>query len=87
MNSVLSSICTVITPYEAWDKRKPNVSTLGIFGSFIYILIQKEDRHKLDPKGTLCIYLGNSDASKSFRYWDPMSRKIKTCRVMIFLDQ
>ena len=57
------------------------------FGSYVYILIQKEDRRKLDPKGILCIYLGNSDTSKSFRCWDPMARKIKTSRDVIFLDQ
>lgn len=87
LNRVLSSTCTVITLYEAWYKRKPDVSTLGIFGSYVYILIQKEDRRKLDPKGTFCIYLANSDASKSFRCWDPLSRKIKTSRDVIFLDQ
>ena len=83
LNRVLSSTCTVITPYELWYKRKPDVSTLGIFGSYVYILIQKEDRRKLDPKGILCIYLGNSDTSKSFRCWDPLARKIKTSRERI----
>ena len=34
-NRVLSSTCTGITPYEAWYKRKPDVSTLGIFYSYV----------------------------------------------------
>jgi hypothetical protein len=37
-----------ITPQEAWNKRKPSVSHLKVFGSIGYVHVDDQVRTKLD---------------------------------------
>jgi transposase InsO family protein len=80
LNRTLSSTHFNKTPYEAWYGKKPNLSNLRIFGSEFYTLIPKEIRRKLDPKGLLCYFVGNSDTQKGDRYWDALAGKVNTSR-------
>lgn len=80
LNRTLSKTCPTITPFEAWYHRKPDVSNLRIFGSEFYVLVPQELRRKLDAKGLLCIFVGNSETQKGDRYWDPTTGKINISR-------
>lgn len=44
-----------MTPYEAWTGRKPTVNHLKVFGSVAYVLINSQERKKLDDKSLKCI--------------------------------
>lgn len=68
LNRTLSSTHSNKIPYEAWYGKKPNLPNLRTFGSEFYTLIPKETRRKLDPKGLLCYFVGNSDTQKGDRY-------------------
>lgn len=80
LNRSLSTVYHSKTPFETWYGSKPDISNLRIFGSEFYVLIPKELRRKLDAKGLLCFFVGNTDDQKGDRYWDPMSGKINVSR-------
>ncbi len=75
------------TPFQNWYGTKPDVSNLRIFGSTAYIHVPKIERRKLDSKSLRCYFVGYSDSQKAYRFWDPISRKIKTSRDVIFDEQ
>jgi len=51
-NHLPTSSLKSMTPYEAWLKRKPDVSHLRVWGCLAYVFIQK-DKHC--SFGTMCI--------------------------------
>ena len=59
-----------MTPYEAWNGSKPDVSHLREFGCPCYAHVPKDERKKLDPKAKKCIFLGYGDCVKGYRLYD-----------------
>ena len=76
-----------ITLYQIWYGTKSNISDLRIFGSTAFIHIPKVERQKLDLKSLKCFFVGYSLTQKAYRFWDPVSRKIKISRDVIFDEQ
>ncbi|KAK8921677.1 hypothetical protein KSP39_PZI020061 [Platanthera zijinensis] len=72
------------TPYEGIYKRKPKVTHFKIFGCIAYVLIQKEDRGKLDKKSERCIFIGYSNESKAFRLYQTVQQKLIISRDVLF---
>jgi hypothetical protein len=70
-----------------WHHEKPDVSHLRIFGTISYIHIPKAERRKLDSKSLKCYFVGYSPTQKAYRFWDPVSRRIKISRDVIFDEQ
>jgi len=56
-----------MTPEEAWNGRRPDVSHLKIFGCTAYAHIPDEKRKKLDNKGEKYVFLGVSVCSKAYK--------------------
>jgi hypothetical protein len=80
LNRVLSSTCLIKTPYEACYGKKPDLLNTRSFGSEFYTLVPTEKKRKLDSKGLLCYFVGNSDTKKGDRFWDPSTGKLNTSR-------
>jgi hypothetical protein len=80
LNRALSSTCLIKTQYEAWYGKKPDLSNTRSFGSEFYTLVPTEKKRKLDSKGLLCYFVGNSDTKKGDRFWDPSTGKLNTSR-------
>ena len=57
-----------ITPYEIWNKRKPNISYLRTFGCKAIFKIAKNTK-KLDKKGLIGIFLGYMDTRGTYKIW------------------
>ena len=75
------------TPFEAWEKEKPNVAHLREFGSPVWILRQGQHKgRKFDPKSTKKVFVGFEDGSRSVKYYNPETRKILTSRNYRFLS-
>ena len=56
-----------MTPFEAWNKVKPDVGHLRVFGCLCYAHIPKDERQKLDVKARKCIMLGYGTETKAYR--------------------
>lgn len=65
-----------MTPYEALQGEKPDVSHLKQFGCICYAHIPKDERKKLDSKATKCIFLGYGDRVKGYRLYDETRGKV-----------
>jgi transposase InsO family protein len=91
--ALLRNVCLVKrlnkTPYQAFLKEVPNVSSLRTFGCKVYAWIPTENRKKLDPKCELGYYMGPEPNTKACRVLVPQSRgspKIKVSRDIVTLE-
>ena len=55
-----------------------------IFGCTACVRIPNQKRTKLDNKGEKCIFLGVSDQSKAYKFYNPITKKIVINRDVIF---
>ena len=76
-----------LTPYQKWNKTKPNVNHLGEFGAPVWVLLQGQKKpRKMLPKSQKQAYVGFDDGSKSVKYYNPETRNILTSRNYCFLS-
>ena len=54
------------TPYEKWDKRKPNASHLRIFGSMAFVKTTVR-LSKLEDRSKCMLFMGYEAGSKAYR--------------------
>ncbi|WP_274923145.1 hypothetical protein, partial [Streptomyces clavifer] len=64
------------TPYELYFERKPNLGYLKVFGSKCYILRDREQLEKFEPKSDEGIFLGYSERSKAYRVFNQRTMTI-----------
>jgi transposase InsO family protein len=69
INRVYLRLETSKTPYEIWGGKKPTFKYFHIFGSKCYILRDKENLGKLDPKSDEGIFLGYSTNRRAYRVY------------------
>jgi hypothetical protein len=67
---------TSVTLYELWRERKPTVKHFHVFGSKCYILADREQRRKLDPKSDEGIFLGYSTNSRAYRVYSSRTKVV-----------
>jgi len=73
-----TSALTQTTPYEVFYDKKPDVSTLRVFGSRCHVRIPKDKRGKLDAHSLDGILCGFAHRSKAYKVWIPSRHKFKT---------
>jgi len=71
------------TPYEAWSRRKPEVTNFKVFGCLAYALVPDTDRHKLEAKSRKCIFIGYSTELNAYKLYDPLYKKMVINRDVI----
>ena len=76
-----------MTLEEAWSGWKPAIDHFRIFGSITYAHVLDKKRKKLDDKGEKCVFLGVSDASKAYKLFNPLTKKIVISRDVIFDEE
>jgi len=62
-------------------------STLRIFGSPVYSLVNSQKRNKLESNSKKCIFIEFTKGAKGFRLWDPKKRSTFTSKDMIFDEE
>ncbi|WJX12965.1 hypothetical protein P8452_03412 [Trifolium repens] len=67
---------TSVTLYELWREIKPTVKHFHVFGSKCYILADREQRRKLDPKSDKGIFLGYSTNSRAYRVYNSRTKVV-----------
>ncbi len=73
-----------MTPYEAWNNKKPDVSDLREFGCDVWVLDETKGLSKLKPRSKKMVFVGFNEGSKSVRYYVPQHRNIKSSRNVAF---
>ncbi|XP_057452263.1 uncharacterized protein LOC130744085 [Lotus japonicus] len=76
-NRVIVRSGTDSTSYELWKCKKPAVKYFHVFGSKCYILTDREQRRKLDPKSDERIFLGYSMNSKAYMVFNSRTKTMK----------
>ena len=64
--------------------KKPDLSHLKVFGCICYVHVPNELRTKLDAKAEKCIFLGYSLEHKGYRCYNPITRKLRISRDVVF---
>jgi hypothetical protein len=64
------------TPYEIWRGKKPTVKYFRISGSKCYILRDRENLGKFDPKSDKGIFLGYSSNSRAYRVFNKRTETV-----------
>lgn len=76
-----------VTPLEAWNKKKPNISHLKVFGCDAFVHILKQFCKKLESKSSKCIFIGYCQESTGYRQWDKTNKKMLiSCNVIFHED-
>ncbi len=73
-----------MTPYEALNGKKPDVSHLKPFACPCYAHIPKDERKKLYSKARKCLFLGYGDCVKGYRVFDEQQGKVILSRDVRF---
>ncbi len=75
------------TPYEGWNKRKPDLSYVKEFGSVAYVSIPTEKRQKLDDKARKLVFVGYEKGTKGYRLLDVNTNRIQVSKDVTFLER
>jgi transposase InsO family protein len=73
------------TPKEVWTKHRPNVAHLHEFGIPVWVIDERENRTKLEPKSIKQIFVGFEDGPKAIKYYDTHTHRVKTSRNYSFV--
>jgi hypothetical protein len=73
------------TPYFLLTGRKPDVSTLHVFGTICYAY--EQDKKKLDDRSRRGVFVGYDRYSPSYLVYHPDSKRIQRCRCVKFTEK
>ncbi|KAM1470959.1 hypothetical protein COP2_042684 [Malus domestica] len=73
-----------LTPFKAYNGRKPGVGHLKVFGSVCYVHVPSETRQKLDAKSVKGVFVGYTTCEKGYRVLDPCTKKLILSRDVVF---
>ncbi|XP_059639814.1 uncharacterized protein LOC132282224 [Cornus florida] len=74
------------SPYERLYRILPAYNLLKVFGCACFVLLQPHERTKLEPRARLCCFLGYRIKHKGYRCWDPISKRLRISRHVIFWE-
>ena len=86
INRLPSSFLGNMSPYERLYKEAPDYTSLKVFGSACFVLLQPHEYTKLEPRARVCFFLGYGIEHKGYRCWDPISNRIRISRHVIFWE-
>jgi hypothetical protein len=84
LNRLSSTACPAPTPHQALFGTPPRYDHLRVFGCDCYPNTAATAPHKLEPRSTICVFLGYSPDHKGYRCFDISSRWILISRHVVF---
>ena len=61
-------------PYELWTSKKPSIRHLHVWGCPVEARPYKPNEKKLDSRTVSCYFVGYSERSRGFKFYDPSTR-------------
>ena len=86
INRLPSIVLSNISPFERLYNTAPDYNSLKVFGCVCFVLLQPHEYTKLEPRARLCCFLGYGTEHKGYRCWDPISKRVRTSRHVIFWE-
>ena len=86
INRIPSVVIHNQTPYKRLFGSPPDYHHLHSFGSACFILLQPHEHNKLEPRFRLCCFLGYGETQKGYRYYDPVSHRLRVSRNVVFWE-
>ena len=78
---------TAKTPYEHWTGMKPSLKHLHIWGCIAEARPYKPHEKKLDSRTASCYFIGYSERSRGYKFYDPTTKSIfETGNAQFFED-
>jgi hypothetical protein len=71
-------------PFECLCGKTPDYSSLRLFGCVCYVFLAPRECTKLTAQFVECVFLGYSVELKSYHCWDPIARRMRTSRDVVF---
>jgi len=71
-------------PFEAWQKKKPNVSHLRTFGYVAHVKHNGPGLSKLADRSSKMVFIGYESGTKGYRIYDPSTGCLVVSRDVIF---
>uniref|UniRef100_A0A2N9G147 FAD-binding PCMH-type domain-containing protein n=1 Tax=Fagus sylvatica TaxID=28930 RepID=A0A2N9G147_FAGSY len=86
INRIPSPTISNQTPYEHLFGSPPHYQHLRSFGSSCFVLLQPHEHNKLEPRSRLCCFLGYGETQKGYRYYDPITHRLRISRHVVFWE-
>ena len=74
------------TPYDLLFGSSPSYDLLRVFGCVCFVLLQDHERNKLQSRSHLCCFLGYGIGQKGYRCYDPISKRLRVSRHVVFWE-
>ena len=84
INRCPSPIVQNQTPYDMLFGSSPSYDLLRVFGCVCFSLLQDHETNKLQSRSRLCCFLGYEIGKKCCRCYDPISKRLRVSRHVVF---
>ena len=86
INRCPSPIIKNQTPYGLLFGSSPSYDLLRVFGCVCFVLLHEHERNKLQSRSRLCCFLGYGIGKKGYRCYDPISKRLRVSRHVVFWE-
>ena len=86
INLSLVVVLQANVPNRVWYGKDVSYSHLRVFGCKAFVHVPKDERSKLDAKIRECIFIGYGHDEFSYRFYDPVEKKLVRSRDVIFVE-
>lgn len=74
------------TPFELWTGRKPSLKHLHVWGCPAEAKPYRPNESKLDAKTVSCYFVGYSERSRGYKFYNPTTRTIFETNIATFFE-